>query len=116
MERTVRKYLLEPLLARNPITVQALGICSALAVTVGLRPSLLMAAAVILTFANRFVNLRGFAHCQEMFDDYFKFYAPAREGRFVEAELIGPRRLALTIAGRWISCPTSCSMAARFGF
>jgi hypothetical protein len=33
-------------------------------------------------------NLRGFAHCQDMFDSYFKFYAPAREGRSVDAELI----------------------------
>ena len=59
MERTVRKYLLEPLLARNPITVQALGICSALAVTVGLRPSLLMAVAVIAVsgFANAAISL-----------------------------------------------------------
>jgi len=59
MERTVRQYLLEPLLARNPITVQALGICSALAVTVGLRPSLLMAAAVIAVsgFANAAISL-----------------------------------------------------------
>ncbi|MEQ8690640.1 MAG: hypothetical protein RIC89_07370 [Pseudomonadales bacterium] len=40
-------------------------------------------------------NLRGFAHCQEMFDDYFKFYAPAREGRFVEAELIELVRLKI---------------------
>ena len=59
MERTVRQYLLEPLLARNPITVQALGICSALAVTVGLRPSLLMAVAVVAVsgFANAAISL-----------------------------------------------------------
>ena len=29
-------------------------------------------------------NLRGFAHCQEMFDSYFQFYGPARKGRAVE--------------------------------
>ena len=54
MQRTLRQHLLEPLLAQNPITVQALGICSALAVTAGLRPSLLMAVAVIAVsgFAN----------------------------------------------------------------
>ena len=58
MERTVRQYLLDPLLPRNPITVQALGICSALAVTVGLRPSLLMAVAVIAVsgFANAAIS------------------------------------------------------------
>lgn len=43
MLQPVGKFLLEPLVARNPVTVQALGICPALAVTSGLRPSLLMA-------------------------------------------------------------------------
>lgn len=40
-------------------------------------------------------NLRGFAHCQEMFDNYFKFYGPARQGTFVEAELIELVRLKI---------------------
>ncbi len=43
----VKRALLGPLVDTNPITVQALGICSALAVTSGLGPSLLMAGAVI---------------------------------------------------------------------
>ena len=38
-------------------------------------------------------NLRGFAHCQEMFDSYFQFYGPARKGRAVEEELIELVRL-----------------------
>lgn len=38
-------------------------------------------------------NLRGFAHCQDMFDSYFKFYGPAREGTSVAAELIELVRL-----------------------
>ena len=38
-------------------------------------------------------NLRGFAHCQEMFDNYFQFYVPARKGRAVEEELIELVRL-----------------------
>lgn len=59
MQRTLRQHLLDPLLAQNPITVQALGICSALAVTAGLRPSLLMAVAVIAVsgFANAAISL-----------------------------------------------------------
>ena len=40
-------------------------------------------------------TLRGFAHCQELFDSYFQFYAPAREGRSVEAELIELVRLKI---------------------
>lgn len=42
-----RKILIEPLLDNNPITLQVLGICSALAVTTSLRPALLMCAALI---------------------------------------------------------------------
>ncbi|MBD3647874.1 MAG: hypothetical protein HUJ31_10580 [Pseudomonadales bacterium] len=38
-------------------------------------------------------NLRGFAHCQELFDSYFQFYGPAREGRAIEPELIELVRL-----------------------
>jgi alkylhydroperoxidase family enzyme len=40
-------------------------------------------------------NLRGFAHCQEMFDSYFQFYGPARKGRAVEEELIELVRLKI---------------------
>ena len=40
-------------------------------------------------------NLRGFAHCQELFDSYFQFYLPAREGRSVEPELIELVRLKI---------------------
>lgn len=40
------KLLRDPLGANNPITVQVLGICSALAVTVKLKPSIIMALSV----------------------------------------------------------------------
>ena len=40
-------------------------------------------------------NLRGFAHRQDMFDAYFQFYMPAREGKTVEAELIELVRLQI---------------------
>jgi len=42
-----RKLLANPLGKDNPVTVQVLGICSILAVTVQLRPSLVMALAVV---------------------------------------------------------------------
>lgn len=45
------KLLKEPLDNSNPITVQVLGICSALAVTVKLRPSIVMALSVIAVLA-----------------------------------------------------------------
>ncbi|NMC37876.1 MAG: NADH:ubiquinone reductase (Na(+)-transporting) subunit D [Bacteroidales bacterium] len=42
------KLLSEPLGRNNPITVQVLGICSALAVTVKLKPAIVMALSVII--------------------------------------------------------------------
>jgi len=45
------KLIKEPLNDSNPITVQVLGICSALAVTVKLKPSVVMAISVIVVLA-----------------------------------------------------------------
>lgn len=42
------KLLTEPLGKNNPITVQVLGICSALAITVKLKPAIVMALSVII--------------------------------------------------------------------
>ncbi|MDD2563298.1 MAG: NADH:ubiquinone reductase (Na(+)-transporting) subunit D [Salinivirgaceae bacterium] len=54
-----RKLLTDPLGKSNPITVQVLGICSALAVTVKLEPAFVMALSVIvvLAFANVIISL-----------------------------------------------------------
>lgn len=54
-----RKLLTDPFNQNNPITVQVLGICSALAVTVALKPSIVMAIAVILVtaFSNLTISL-----------------------------------------------------------
>ncbi|EIJ38876.1 NADH:ubiquinone reductase (Na(+)-transporting) subunit D [Galbibacter orientalis] len=46
-----RKLLSDPLNDNNPITVQVLGICSALAITVQLKPSIVMAIAVMVVMA-----------------------------------------------------------------
>ena len=40
-------------------------------------------------------TLRGLAHRQDMFDAYFKFYGPAREGTTISAELIELVRLRI---------------------
>ena len=45
------KLLREPLGSSNPITVQVLGICSALAITVKLKPALVMALSVVVVMA-----------------------------------------------------------------
>ena len=42
----VRKVLIEPIVDNNPVTLQVLGICSALAVTTSLLPALLMCIAL----------------------------------------------------------------------
>ena len=42
----VRKIIIDPLIDNNPITLQMLGICSALAVTTSLLPALLMCIAL----------------------------------------------------------------------
>jgi Na+-transporting NADH:ubiquinone oxidoreductase subunit D len=53
------KPLTTPLLQENPVTVQVLGICSALAVTVKLEPALVMALSVtaVTAFSNLIISL-----------------------------------------------------------
>jgi Na+-transporting NADH:ubiquinone oxidoreductase subunit D len=46
-----KRLLFDPLNENNPITVQVLGICSALAVTVKMKPSIVMALAVMVVCA-----------------------------------------------------------------
>ena len=59
MAGPARKALLDPLFENNPIALQVLGICSALAVTTKMETSVVMCGAVIfvLTFSNFFVSL-----------------------------------------------------------
>ncbi len=54
-----RKLITDPLNDDNPITVQVLGICSALAVTVKLKPSIVMSLSVVavMIFANLIISL-----------------------------------------------------------
>jgi len=53
------KLLTTPLGTQNPITVQVLGICSALAVTAKLEPSIVMSLSVVfvLVFSNLIISL-----------------------------------------------------------
>ena len=53
------KPLFEPILTNNPVTIQVLGICSALAVTVKLKPAFVMALSVMAVagFANLIISL-----------------------------------------------------------
>ena len=54
-----KKFVTDPLSDDNPITVQVLGICSALAVTTQMKPTLVMALSVIfvMVFSNLTISL-----------------------------------------------------------
>ena len=54
-----KEVFLGPLNKNNPVTVQVLGICSALAVTAQLKPALVMALSVtvVVAFANVIISL-----------------------------------------------------------
>lgn len=54
-----KKFVTDPLNDDNPITVQVLGICSALAITTQLEPTLVMSIAVIfvVVFSNLIISL-----------------------------------------------------------
>lgn len=56
---TIRQVLLDPILHNNPIGLQILGICSALAVTSNLKTALVMSAALTLVtgFSNLFISM-----------------------------------------------------------
>lgn len=56
-----RKLITDPFNDNNPITVQVLGVCSALAVTSLMWPSIVMTVAVffVLAFANLFTSILG---------------------------------------------------------
>ena len=59
MSQTRKKLLVDPLVDNNPIALQVLGICSALAVTSSLKVSLVMALAVIAVtaFSSLFISM-----------------------------------------------------------
>jgi Na+-transporting NADH:ubiquinone oxidoreductase subunit D len=51
MDKKTRAALVDPLFDNNPIALQVLGICSALAVTTGLKPSFVMCCALTAVLA-----------------------------------------------------------------
>lgn len=54
-----KKFVVDPLNEDNPITVQVLGICSALAITIKMEPTLIMSVAVIfvIVFSNLIISV-----------------------------------------------------------
>ncbi|WP_136442581.1 NADH:ubiquinone reductase (Na(+)-transporting) subunit D [Pacificoceanicola onchidii] len=59
MAQTYRKQLIDPLVDNNPITLQVLGICSALAVTSSMQVALVMTIAVtaVTGFSSMFISM-----------------------------------------------------------
>ena len=59
MKREYKKALLDPLIEKNPVILQVLGICSALAVTTKLAPALMMCVALtaVLIASNVAISL-----------------------------------------------------------
>ena len=56
-----RKFVTDPLNDDNPITIQVLGICSALAITLKMEPTLVMSIAVlfVIVFGTLWVFVDG---------------------------------------------------------
>ncbi|PIB37081.1 NADH:ubiquinone reductase (Na(+)-transporting) subunit D [Reichenbachiella sp. 5M10] len=54
-----KKFITDPLNDDNPVTIQVLGICSALAVTVKMQPTLVMSIAVVfvVVFSNLIISM-----------------------------------------------------------
>ena len=55
---SIKKLVVEPIISNNPIALQILGICSALAVTVQLKNVFVMCAAVTMVIALDFLKLQ----------------------------------------------------------
>ena len=55
----IRETLLDPLISKNPVTLQVLGICSALAITNSLNTALIMGVALtsVLIFSNAMISM-----------------------------------------------------------
>ena len=69
MKTKLSKILLDPIIDNNPIMLQILGICSALAVTTGMKPTLVMCVALTMVcgFSNLFVSLIRAPSCRPAF-------------------------------------------------
>ena len=55
----IRDMIVKPIISNNPIALQILGVCSALAVTTNLKTAVVMTLAVMIVtaFSNMFVSM-----------------------------------------------------------
>ena len=73
MSQTRKQLLTDPLVDNNPITLQVLGICSALAVTSSLNVAFVMSLAVIAVcgFSSLFISI-----FKALYTKFYKNYCP----------------------------------------
>jgi Na+-transporting NADH:ubiquinone oxidoreductase subunit D len=99
-----RKLLTDPLSDNNPITVQVLGICSALAVTSLVLPSLVMAVAV--TFVTAFSNL---------FTSMLRNYIPKQVRMIVQLVIIATLVTVVELALKYLNYPVYKQLSVYIG-
>ncbi|TXB67653.1 NADH:ubiquinone reductase (Na(+)-transporting) subunit D [Phaeodactylibacter luteus] len=99
-----RKLLSDPLNDNNPITVQVLGICSALAVTSLVYPSLVMAIAVI--FVTAFSSL---------FTSLLRNYIPKQVRMIVQLVIIATLVTVVELALKYLNYPVYKQLSVYIG-
>lgn len=99
-----RKLLTDPLNDNNPITVQVLGICSALAVTSLVYPSVVMAISVILVTA--FSNL---------FTSMLRNYIPKQVRMIVQLVIIASLVTMVELTLRYLNYPIYKQLSVYIG-
>ncbi len=99
-----RKLLTDPLSDNNPITVQVLGICSALAVTSLVLPSVVMAIAVI--FVTAFSNL---------FTSMLRNYIPKQVRMIVQLVIIATLVTVVELTLKYLNYPVYKQLSVYIG-
>ncbi|GJM35252.1 MAG: Na(+)-translocating NADH-quinone reductase subunit D [Saprospiraceae bacterium] len=99
-----RKLLVDPLNDNNPITVQVLGICSALAVTSLVYPSVVMAVSVI--FVTAFANL---------FTSILRNYIPKQVRMIVQLVIIASLVTMVELTLRYLNYPIYKQLSVYIG-
>ena len=99
-----RKLLTDPLNDNNPITVQVLGICSALAVTSLVYPSLVMAVAVV--FVTAFSSL---------FTSLLRNYIPKQVRMIVQLVIIATLVTVVELTLKYLNYPVYKQLSVYIG-
>lgn len=99
-----RRLLSDPLLDNNPITVQVLGVCSALAVTSLVYPSVVMAVAVV--FVTAFASL---------FTSLLRTYIPKQVRMIVQLVIIASLVTVVELTLKYLNFPVYKQLSVYIG-